>query len=134
MCLTYKFTNKQLKRRWVINQRLIRKSTIPQSASLTAPFTQGSRGLRKGRFQPLYKVGGAEQKHIFVFYEGTETKQKILYFPTLEIKSNRPCTFKPPLCKGRWADYNLKCNTAKKERQHANHSVECSYHTTSNTR
>ena len=41
----------------------------------------------------------------------------------------------PPLCKGRWADYNLKCNTAKKEeRQHANYSVECSYHTTSNTR
>ena len=36
---------------------------------------------------------------------------------------------------GRSADYNFKCNTAKKEeRQHANYSVECSYHTTSNTR
>ena len=32
------------------------------------------------------------------------------------------------------AGYNLKCNTSKKERQHANHSVKYSYHTKSNTR
>ena len=40
-------------------------------------------GLRKGRFRLFNKVAEAEQKHIFVFYEGTETKQKmVLYFPT----------------------------------------------------
>ena len=50
----------------------------------------------------LHPGAEALQKHIFAFSQSTETKQKILYFPTLEIKSNRPCTFKPPLCKGRW--------------------------------
>jgi hypothetical protein len=27
---------------------------------------------------------------------------------------------KPPLCKGRWADYHLKCNTRKKRDNIAN--------------
>ena len=40
----------------MINYGLVRKLTIPRSASLTAPFTQGSRVLRKGGFQPLHRV------------------------------------------------------------------------------
>ena len=31
--------------------------------------------------------------------------------------------------RGRWAGYNLKCNTQNKKRQYANLSVKCSYHT-----
>ena len=38
------------------------------------------------------------------------------------------------LVRGSLAGYNLKCNTSKKERQHANHSVKYSYHIKSNTR
>jgi hypothetical protein len=27
------------------------------------------------------------------------------------------------------ADYNIKCNTSKKDRQYSNQGVKCSYHT-----
>ena len=85
--LSNRCPNKQRKQRRVMNSGTVRKLTIPQSASLTAPFAQGSRGQAKTYF--------------LIFMRAPKPQKSILYFPTLE-KNNRPCTFKPPLCKGRW--------------------------------